>query len=222
MMKTIKINSSYKKQYEDHFRLLLKESDHKTYYDDGAFPSYTHKNGLIRWIFWKRIISALSLEKDFRNKAVLDFGCGGGVIFKYLNEYNCEITGCDNRYASFTRELSMKLNIRATIYKDLEEIQNKKFDYIFALDVLEHIDDIASVIDKLHELSHNKTIIILSGPTENYLYKIGRYIAGFSGHYHKSNIHVIENKFKEKGYKMKSLIRLFPVVTLFEISSWRR
>jgi 2-polyprenyl-3-methyl-5-hydroxy-6-metoxy-1,4-benzoquinol methylase len=221
-MKTIKINSSYKKQYEEYFRLLLKEADHKTYYDDGAFPSYTHKNGLIRWIFWKRIISALSLGNDFYNKSVLDFGCGGGVIFKYLSGHNCDITGCDNRYAKLTYEVSKKLNINAVVYKDLAEIQNKKFDYIFALDVLEHIEDIAGIIDRFHELSHNKTVIIISGPTENYLYKIGRQIAGFSGHYHKSNIYAIENKFNEKGYKMKSMIRLFPVFTLFKISSWTR
>jgi 2-polyprenyl-3-methyl-5-hydroxy-6-metoxy-1,4-benzoquinol methylase len=221
-MKIFKINSSYKKQYEEYFRLLLKETDHKAYYDDGALPSYSHRNSLIRWIFWKRIILALSLEDDFSNKAVLDFGCGCGVIFKYLSEYNCDITGCDNRYANLTHELSEKLNIRAVVYKDLAEIQNKKFDYIFALDVLEHIEDIAPIIDKFHELSHNKTIIILSGPTENYLYKIGRWIAGFSGDYHKSNIYAIENEFKKKGYKMKSMIRLFPVFTLFRISSWRR
>jgi 2-polyprenyl-3-methyl-5-hydroxy-6-metoxy-1,4-benzoquinol methylase len=221
-MNACKIDRSYKKQYEEYFRCLLNEAEHKSYYDDGAFPSYTHRNKLIRWIFWRRIFSALSLEDNFCNKSVLDFGCGGGVIFGYLNAYDCEITGCDNRYASFNRELVKKLDIRAVIYEDLTEIRNRKFDYVFALDVLEHVDDVASIIDRFYELSHDKTIVILSGPTENYLYKIGRYIAGFSGHYHKSNIYAIENEFREKGYKMKSMRRLFPVFTLFKISSWRR
>lgn len=215
------INGSYKKVYEKFFVEALNESDQGSY-DDCALPSYAHGNKLIRWIFWKRIIAALSMAGNLENKTVLDFGCGSGVMFKYLNDYGCVIHACDSQYYELAVDLAKKMNINISMYQNLSEIENKKFDLIFALDVLEHIENIRQIIDKLYELSHNETVVILSGPTENYLYRVGRRIAGFSGLYHKRNIYDVEKQVEEKGYINRSMKKLFPIVTLFRVSSWSK
>ena len=50
----------------------------------------------------------------------------------------------------------------------------KKFDFIVALDVLEHIslNDLPLYIDQMKKILNPNGYIVVSGPTENILYKI--------------------------------------------------
>jgi hypothetical protein len=69
-------------------------------------------------------------------------------------------------------------------------------------------------------LSHPKTRIIISGPTENFFYKCGRFLAGFSGHYHHRSIYHVEEAMKVAGFSLDHIRRLYPPIPLFRISSW--
>lgn len=92
---------------------------------------------------------------------------------------------------------------------------------IFALDALEHNDDVGSIIDVLAKGLRPDGVLLISGPTENALYRAGRLIAGFSGHYHKTNIWQIEEVAKTKLRPVRR--RLVPVgLPLFSISAWCR
>jgi 2-polyprenyl-3-methyl-5-hydroxy-6-metoxy-1,4-benzoquinol methylase len=215
------IDRSYKQDYTDIFREFLKEGLHGCY-DEAALPSYTHNSRVIAWLFWQRIKVALSMAGNLENESVLDFGCGGGVTFRYLSERSCRITGCDCHFYEMAIHVCKVLNIKVQIYRDLFQIMDTNFDCILALDVLEHIEDDNLYIEKLIDLAHDKTRIIISGPTENLLYKTGRQMAGFSGDYHLRNIYHIEQKFRDKGLKRNILKRLYPPFTLFRISSWSK
>ncbi len=99
---------------------------------------------------------------------------------------------------------------------------DKKFDAIIALDVLEHIPlHISPVFLKRFDglLAPNGKIII-SGPTENILYKLGRYLAGsdFTGSYHETNIDLIKKEF-QYFFEIKTVKKLYFPFTLFEIFS---
>ena len=52
------------------------------------------------------------------------------------------------------------------------------FDIIYALDVLEHINDLEPYVTLFSKLLVPGGTVIISGPTENIFYKIGRKIAG--------------------------------------------
>ena len=65
-------------------------------------------------------------------------------------------------------------------------------------------------------------MLIISGPTESFLYKIGRKLAGFSGDYHVTNIYDVERKFSEGGFTKTGLKKLYFPFTLFRISTWRK
>jgi 2-polyprenyl-3-methyl-5-hydroxy-6-metoxy-1,4-benzoquinol methylase len=215
------INRDYIASYNNAFKEILDKSP-ENFYDDSALPSYTHGSRLMSWLFWKRIDETFIMAGSLDRKSVLDFGCGGGVTFKYLNKHNCKITGCDNQSDELAYEICKQFGIKADIFEDLFEIQHREFDYIFALDVLEHIEEIDPVIDKLLLLSHERTRIIISGPTENLPYRAGRWLAGFSGHYHVKNIYEVEKKFRERKIRNTALKKLYPPCTLFRISSWSR
>ncbi len=75
-----------------------------------------------------------------------------------------------------------------------KELPDNSFDVIFALDVLEHIENLSDYVELFKKLLTPDGVIIISGPTENILYKIGRKFAGnrFTGDYHVTNISSIK------------------------------
>ena len=215
------IKKEYRITYEAAFKEVLSKAA-KGYYDEAALPSYTHRNKLMAWLFWKRVDTAFSLAGNLQSKTVFDFGCGGGVTFKYLSQHHCRLTGCDDSYFDLAADMCEKLGVKAAVSRDLFTISNTTFDLIFALDALEHVENLDAITDKLMGLSHHGTKIILSGPTENLFYKAGRLLAGFSGHYHHRNIYDIERRFREKGLRNIKTRNLYPPIPLFRVSSWRK
>lgn len=213
------IGRSYIKTYNDLFLKFMSESD-CGYLDESAIPSYTHSNKLMSYLFWKRIKVAFQLSGDIKGCSVLDFGCGCGVTFKYFDAFNCDITACENRYCEMAQRVCDALDIEVKLYEDLCDIKNVSFDRIFGLDVLEHVDDLEKYVNILYSLLNPGGKVIVSGPTENIIYKIGRKLAGFSGHYHVRNIYEIEKVFSDSTLQRTSLkILPFPI-SLFRISAW--
>ncbi len=92
------------------------------------------------------------------------------------------------------------------------------FDAIVALDVLEHIPDLTEVLGRFKKLLKPAGVIVISGPTENALYKLGRRIAGnrFTGDYHVSNIARIEAECRRHGH-VQTIAVLYPVLPLFKV-----
>ena len=214
------IDRSYRAAYDSILRPMLEEGP-PGLYDEAALPSYTHRNPLMSWFFWKRIETALSMAGEVEGRSVLDFGCGGGVTFKYLSERGCEISGCEKEFFETTLSVCASLGIEARIYKDLDEIPPVTFDRILALDVFEHIADAGGTIEKIRSLCHGETLMIVSGPTESLPYRAGRKLAGFSGDYHMTNIYDIERLLAEKGLQRRELRKLYFPITLFRVSAWR-
>jgi hypothetical protein len=64
-------------------------------------------------------------------------------------------------------------------------------------------------------------VLILSGPTENGLYRLGRRIAGFDGHYHETTIYHIE-AVAERLLRRVAVRSVLPLAPLFRITSWTR
>ena len=213
------LGKSYKTQYESLFQDYLTKKKNG-YFDEAALPSYTHPNKLMSFLFWKRIETVFKMAGNIQNCSVLDFGCGGGVTFKYFHANGCVITGCDNQHNQLAEKVCVDFNIHATIKKDLFKIEDK-FDRIFALDVLEHVDELEKYIAKLKALLCEEGQILVSGPTENFLYKMGRALAGFSGHYHVRNIYQIENALEKAGLQRVQVKLLYPIIPLFRVSHWK-
>jgi hypothetical protein len=76
--------------------------------------------------------------------------------------------------------------------RTLETIPRGLYGTSFALDSLEHNDSVPELVGALIAGLKADGRLIVSGPTENGLYRFGRRVAGFKGHYHHTNIHDIE------------------------------
>ena len=214
------IDRAYRAAYETAFRTLLSQAPPGRY-DEMALPSYTHANRLMAWLFWRRIAAAFALAGPLDRQRVLDFGCGGGVTFRRLHECGCEITGVDPEAGALAAEISRRLGTPARIVATVDDVADRRFDCIFALDVLEHVDDLDGCIGRLAGVLADGGRIVLSGPTENAWYRLGRRLAGFSGHYHVRTVFDIERGLQQRGLVRTGLSTLRLPFALFRVSAWR-
>lgn len=141
---------------------------------------YTHKNCLVRWIFLKRLNTMLKLIENYKNaERVLDFGAGSGIFMPSLSKYFKEVYVFDINVATL-EYVKMKYNLEnVTIsISDSNKLPYKDsfFDIIFAADTLEHFKDSRDIQKELRRILKNEGCLIISGPTENFVYILCRKI----------------------------------------------
>jgi 2-polyprenyl-3-methyl-5-hydroxy-6-metoxy-1,4-benzoquinol methylase len=205
----------YKTRYRSAIRKVLAEAE-RGRLDEAGFPAYSHPNPLINWLFWQRLHTAMKyIEKHAPYKKVLDFGCGSGVMLPFLAQLSQHVTALDidlvplervRRYVS----LAGNVEVLDANQVPVSGLMPKSFDLINALDVLEHVDDLPRTLSELFNLLKPGGQLIVSGPTENILYQIGRKFAGpeYSGEYHERGIAEIKRE-------LSKLARVEPIATLY-------
>lgn len=191
--------------------------------DEMAIPSYTHYNPLIRWLMWKRYETIFKLSKINNQMVVYEFGCGLGLFLPTLSK-NAKKTFATDLYPQYAMKLCQDFNLNVKFINSVEQI-DEKLDLIISADVLEHIENLNEILSSWKNHLKNDGRLIISGPTENTLYKIGRFVAGFSdkGDYHIHNIEHIKKEIIKSGFlltKEKSLP--LPFLKLFKILEFKK
>lgn len=194
---------------------------------EAAFFAYAHRNPLIDFLFWRRLSVAEQYILKSGAKRVLDFGSGSGVMSYCLAKSGAIVTAFDIDQKPL-EEVRPYVDFPDTIeFVGQKEMvldrYNNMFDCIVALDVLEHIEDLSEFVALAERVLKKDGFVIVSGPTENILYQIGRKIAGkqFTGTYHVSNIARIRERLA-KDLDIEHVSTLFPFVPLFELFAARR
>ena len=100
----------------------------------------------------------------------------------------------------------------------ISQLSPNSFDLINALDVLEHVDDLPHTLSALLTLLKPGGRLVVSGPTENILYQIGRKLAGpeYSGEYHERGIAEIKRELQRLA-RVEQIATLYWPVPLFEV-----
>ncbi len=195
---------------------ILREQGAEGILSEAAFPAYTDTNSLIRFLFWRRLwVTIKFLESQGPFEAVLDFGCGSGVMLGLLSELARRVVGVDidiSPFAAVSQRLEFPGNIEVypSNEKPLDSFGDDSFDAVTCLDVLEHVDDLEETIGQFQRIIKPGGSLVVSGPTENAVYRIGRKIAGkeYTGDYHVRNIYDI-------GGVMKRFVETKTVATLY-------
>lgn len=188
-------------------------------WEESCVPSYVHPNPLAAYVSWQRLFVAARLANALVKspRRVLDFGSSVGElshILDYPGDY--EFVELDDASAEYLQAHNRRAR-RIT----LEQAPAGAYDLVFAIDSLEHNEDYGPLLDRLARLLAPDGVLILSGPTENSLYRLGRRIAGFEGHYHHTTIFDIERE-AERGLE-RIACRTIPFgVPLFRITAWKR
>lgn len=188
--------------------------------EESCVPSYLHANPAAAAIAWMRLASAARLYGRYAPKGpVLDFGAATGEIYHMIS------TNGPIDYHFVEANDLLAATLQSQIPNAVRETAAAPATYgtIFALDSLEHNSDYAPLLAGLADALHPAGVLILSGPTESRLYRLGRRIAGFSGHYHKTNIFDIERAAESLLGPPRATKQLpFPGLALFRVTVWRK
>jgi 2-polyprenyl-3-methyl-5-hydroxy-6-metoxy-1,4-benzoquinol methylase len=219
--------SAYKADFRAIIRRVLAESEQGRM-DEAGFPAYSHPNPLINWLFWQRLHKVMDfLEQDVPYEHVLDFGCGSGVMLPFLCAISARVTAMDIDLLPFervSRQRAFPTNLEVHDAREvaLKDLPKASFEVIVATDVLEHVEDLPGTLADMQNLLKPNGQIVISGPTENILYKIGRKLAGpeYSGDYHERGILEVRDLLAGQ-MKVIPIATLYWPAPLFEIFSAR-
>ncbi len=221
--------NNYSRKFNNNLDTALKKlaeitQSEKT--DEISAPLYLHKNFLVRKTFIDRFKKAYSLA-SFKGKSVLDYGCGSGIFLQAISNEIKQGVGVDLDIEVAKQIVSAKNIILKEINneKDIEGFSN--INVITSFDVLEHIQNFQPLLDTFKKILDPDGTIIISGPTENFLYKLARKITrfGVSGRLlgeeeHVSNIKDIKEMMVKKGFIITKNINLSGLfhITCFKIN----
>lgn len=215
--------NAYKSRYRAAIRRVLAGSE-KGQLDEAGFPAYSHPNPIINWLFWQRLRTAMNhIERFAPYEAILDFGCGSGVMLPFLAGLGKQVTAIDVDLLPLERvkqhvPLAASVLVLDANQTPVSKLPPASFDLINALDVLEHVDDLPQTLTQLMNLLKPGGQLVVSGPTENILYQIGRKLAGpeYSGTYHERGIAEIKRELARLA-RIEHIATLYPPVPLFEV-----
>jgi len=225
-MKNSEFNA-YKTEFRAVIRKVLAKSEQGRM-DEAAFPAYSHRNPLINWLFWQRLRTVMDyIETEAPYERVLDFGCGSGVMLPFLCTISTRVTAMDIDLLPFERirrqrAFPANLNVYNARKVSLKDLPGDSFDLIVATDVLEHVDDLSGTLNAMKERLKPGGQIVISGPTENILYKLGRKLAGpeYSGDYHERGILEVR-ELLGRQMQVIPIATLYWPMPLFEIFAGR-
>ncbi len=191
---------------------------------EAAFPAYANPNPLASHLFWTRIRKVIELlETRAPLSAVLDFGCGGGVMLPFLGRAADRVAALDVDLSPLEQmrqlvQFPANLEVVNAGDQSLDDLTPESFDAITALDVLEHVEDLPGTLSTLCGLLKPGGLLVVSGPTENLLYRIGRRLSGkeYTGHYHVRNVYDIR-EVMARHTSVRTVATLFYPVPLFKI-----
>jgi 2-polyprenyl-3-methyl-5-hydroxy-6-metoxy-1,4-benzoquinol methylase len=187
--------------------------------DDMALPSYTHRNPMIRWIFWKRL---KKISKEIKeNETILDFGSGFGVLLPTLDKYCSKVYFTDIKSEPSIKMVKQRKLEKCSFIEAENLLQLKKLNKIICADVLEHIEKLDELIAIFKQILNENGCLIVSYPTENFIYRIGRKIAGFTGEYHKLTYQEIEKIILKNGFKKIKNSNIPFLYSLFKIRIYK-
>jgi ubiquinone/menaquinone biosynthesis C-methylase UbiE len=194
---------------------------------------------LTRKLFEDRLKFAASFVSISNESVILDVGCNDGRFLKIIQTLNnsCNCWGIDLR----STVDKIKINNCKFRVADVRKLpfDDNYFDIVFALDMLEHVENVEIGIKEIHRVLKPGGFAILSGPTENWFYKLCRIIQfrvidrdmeigsiGLKGEvdFHLYSVFELEKKFKKSGFnesKRKSLPG-FPFPDLFRITKFQK
>ena len=180
-----------------------------------AIPSYLHENPAMRFMAWwrvdllaRRLVRAAVEQRarGRRNLVVVDYGCGAGVLLEEAAALASRVVGVDIVLdaAKLLVERRRVDNVSLVLPDEAERIiEPKSVDILIAGEVLEHVEPLAPLIDRFRGwLSGPHARVLVTLPTENDLYRLGRKMAGFSGHYHHANAASITDEILARGFRL--------------------
>jgi 2-polyprenyl-6-hydroxyphenyl methylase/3-demethylubiquinone-9 3-methyltransferase len=176
------------------------------------YLEYKNPEAYLKWKlgYWQDLLKSVEAFIPLpEQKTVLDAGCGPAGIFMALG--NNAVTAIDpllNKYKEFIHFDETKYPFVAFQQCTIEELDEKdKFDYIFCINAINHVNDLSLSYDKLVDALKPGGYLVISTDAHrsSFLKKIFQWLPGDMLHPHqysmeeydaflsKRNMKIIEN-----------------------------
>ena len=127
-----------------------------------------------------------------KNMEILDFGAGNG---EFCNRFNNETIN------AIEIDDTLRERIKCHSFKNINDLNNKKFGLIYSLNVLEHIEDDNNIVNNLSTLLEDNGIIKILVPAKQEIYTKMDEKVGHFRRYEKNNLISI---FEENDFEIVS------------------
>lgn len=175
--------------------------------------------------YWLQFLKDIEIDfSDLNNKSILDAGCGPAGMFTILQ--NSKVTAIDPLLDNYTT----LEHFDKTWYENFDFVNtaleqfnsNKKFDYIFCLNAINHVADIEKAYTVLVEhLNHNGVLIVSSDAHKyNFLKRIFKAIPGDALHPHQYNKKEYEQFLMDRNCTIVNTYT-FPANFIFDYIVWK-
>lgn len=162
--------------------------------------------------YWQRVLGSIQLELREEDH-VLDAGCGPAGIFLILDKQ--KVVAIDpllNQYGQqldhFKAAWYPHVDFQSHKLEDL--VVDKSFDYIFCLNVINHVEDLDLVLDRFKAVLMPKGKMIFSVDSHRFslLKRIFQLIPGDVLHPHQFSWEDYKIKLKRRGFQIEQEKRL--------------
>lgn len=139
-------------------------STEDTLKDDNFIYLIYHYLELVNGLDWKVYLLEKIMHKNINS--ILEVGCNVGVTIDYCKTVwgVKESIGVEPSAYGVLGSHALDLKIFNKYLKDIDEIKDKKFDFIFATEVLEHVIDPLSFLNQLHNFMSEEGILLITTP----------------------------------------------------------
>ena len=183
---------------EEHGRALGREVT-----DEQAVPSYLRGWWLSRRVFWGKLGPIVRAASPRPSHTMLDFGCGTGILLPTWVGHGARVWATD-LHMEMAKSLARRFELRDVTFVDADSwassIPDGSLDTIVAANVLEHVEDRPALYATFLRKLAPEGRLVVSGPTENALYRLGRRLIGFTGDYHVTTIADLFREIEAAGF----------------------
>jgi 2-polyprenyl-3-methyl-5-hydroxy-6-metoxy-1,4-benzoquinol methylase len=102
--------------------------------------------------------------KKHEVRRALDYGCGTGLYSRWLASQGIDVTGLDISPQMLEQARQLSRDLEITFTSDLSQIMLTKFDAIFALSVLEYVDNVEQLLQAFASATNKGGLLIASIP----------------------------------------------------------
>lgn len=180
----------------------------KTEFSDDQFDRNFPDGAEHHWWFLARSRIVASVIRP--RSAVLEVGCGRGIVVKSLREAGIDCSGVELAKARPvpSAEKHVRVGIDAV---ELPSVERQRYDTILLLDVIEHLPDPASFLQSLANAFPNLSCVIVTVPARQELWSN---YDEFFGHYRRYTPEILEALSSQLSWKLTRKSYFFHLVYL--------